>query len=414
MRKKNHDADFDTASEIDIDGTDEDLEGGELFFQRLKGDLREAAGMLSIELVQFLVNYYYQVQKDRIRLQAQVKKKTESTEPNAFLMALFKNMRTFEFDIKGAMSEHNRRHTETIWLESIVGIGPVIAAGLYSQLDATDHPYFGQFQRYAGLDPTLKWLGKEKATKIVKSVVKEGGMIDREQLASIAAAAGRKLQWFEEKFGDQKWTTATAAKILAKPPYNTDLKTLRWKLGESLVKTCNKKESQYGKFYLQKRILDWQKNLNGNLVGQAQEKLREFNIDTKTEAYRWYAGGYDPRDYKGPIPPIEKTKDAEGKLKVKILLPTVETGKGIQMLPPAHINSRAARYATKMLLSHYHEVAYFAKYKIIPPAPWIIEHGGHKDYFAVPNTHLVPGYDEAFKERKKYFNSIGVRVINIS
>ena len=40
------------------------------------------------------------------------------------------------------------------WSESIPGIGPVISAGLISEIDITRAPTVGHIWRFAGMDPT--------------------------------------------------------------------------------------------------------------------------------------------------------------------------------------------------------------------------------------------------------------------
>ena len=48
------------------------------------------------------------------------------------------------------------------WARSIVGIGPIIAAGLLAHIDIKQAPTVGHVWRFAGLDPTLKWTTKTK------------------------------------------------------------------------------------------------------------------------------------------------------------------------------------------------------------------------------------------------------------
>lgn len=116
-------------------------------------------------------------------------------------------------------------------------------------------------------------------------------------------------------------------------PWNAALKTLCWKIGESFVKVCNNKNDVYGKYYLERKQQELLKNEAGEFEQQAKEKLSKFNIGKSTDAYKWYS---------------------EGKL------------------PPAHIHARAKRYALKLFLSHWHEVAYKDYYKKDPPLPYPI------------------------------------------
>ena len=54
------------------------------------------------------------------------------------------------------------------------------------------------------------------------------------------------------------------------------------------------------------------------------------------------------------------------------------------MLPPAHIDMRARRYAVKLFLSHLQECWYREVYDCDPPAPYAITQGGHAHYIAPP------------------------------
>ena len=89
-----------------------------------------------------------------------------------------------------------------------------------------------------------------------------------------------------------------------------------------------------------------ERNELGLFKDQAERKLETTRIGKDTEAFKWYSQG---------------------------------------MLPPAHIQSRAKRYAVKLFLAHWHHVAYEDHYGTQPPKPYVIEHGGHVHYIAPPN-----------------------------
>lgn len=141
-----------------------------------------------------------------------------------------------------------------------------------------------------------------------------------------------------------------------KRPWNARLKTLCWKIGESFVKVKNNPKDVYGKIYEARKAYENEKNERGDYSEQAKLILSKKKIGKDTIAYQYYS---------------------EGKL------------------PPGHIHARAKRYAVKLFLSAFHEIAYFVHYGALPPKPYVIEHLGHVDYIAPPNTHLIPGYQEA-------------------
>lgn len=131
-----------------------------------------------------------------------------------------------------------------------------------------------------------------------------------------------------------------------KRPWNAKLKVLCWKIGQSFVKVSNNDNDVYGHIYKERKEYESAKNEAGEYAGQAENKLATTKIGKDTEAYKWYSQG---------------------------------------KLPPGHIQQRAERYATKIFLSHLHEVMYINHYHEKPPKPFAIEHLGHAHKIDVPN-----------------------------
>ena len=131
-----------------------------------------------------------------------------------------------------------------------------------------------------------------------------------------------------------------------KRPFNAKLKVLCWKIGESFVKVKNHDEDIYGKLYDYRKRLEEERNEAGQFAEQAQHMLDTKKIGKGTEAYKAYSAG---------------------------------------KLPPAHIHSRAKRYAVKLFLAHYHHVAYEIANGTPPPKPYVLDHMGHAHYMSPPN-----------------------------
>lgn len=129
-----------------------------------------------------------------------------------------------------------------------------------------------------------------------------------------------------------------------KRPWNADLKVLCWKLGDSFVKVSGRDNAFYGKLYRERKVQEVTKNEAGDFADQAAATLEEKNIREK------------------------KTRSA------------YEAG----MLPDGRIDLRARRYAVKLFLAHWHEVAYREHYNAEPPAPYPIAHLGHVHKIEVP------------------------------
>lgn len=262
--------------------------------QKLTKDLKDAAKLLSEQEVRFLVDSYYMLQDDRKRFANQSRALLELPEPSSLIIWLTEQSERFEIEIKKALDIWSAQQAAGKWARSIVGIGPVIAAGLLAYIDIEKASTAGKIWRYAGLDPTVKWAKGEKR------------------------------------------------------PWNAQLKVLCWKIGESFVKVSGKDDDVYGKVYLRRKDLESKRNDEGAYTAHAAE--RKSTVGKSTEAYKHYAEGH---------------------------------------LPPGHIHARAKRYAVKLFLSHFHYVLYKTHFGKEPPRPWVIEHGGHADYFPPPNLELI-------------------------
>lgn len=132
-----------------------------------------------------------------------------------------------------------------------------------------------------------------------------------------------------------------------KRPWNAKLKTLCWKIGESFVKVSGKETAFYGHIYRERKELETRMNEEFAFKEQAEAKLKKYNIGKTTDAYKAYSIG---------------------------------------KLPPAHIHARAKRYAVKLFLAHYHEIAYINHFKVAPPAPYPIAILGHAHKIDPPNA----------------------------
>lgn len=133
-------------------------------------------------------------------------------------------------------------------------------------------------------------------------------------------------------------------------PFNAKLKTLCWKIGESFVKVSNNEDDFYGKIYKERKEYEIAKNENGEYAEQAKEKLEKYKIGKDTEAYKYYSQG---------------------------------------MLPPAHIQARAKRYAVKIFLSHLFDVWYKLEKGQEPPKPYALAILGHAHEIEIPNLDVV-------------------------
>ncbi len=295
--------------------------------ERLGRDIRSAATTLTHDEARFLVDAYYTMQDGRIRAEGQIRSidKGEKPEPHMILDWLAIQNRTLEDQIKTALDRYSLASPVGEWARSIIGVGPVIAAGLLAHIDITRAPTVGHIWAFAGLDPTKSW---EKKTR---------------------------------------------------RPWNAKLKVLCWKLGESFTKQQNNKADIYGKVFVERKAYETAKNLNGDYADQAAHSLETKNFKPSTLAWWWYSAMLTPAAAAELQKMQQPSVAAAKKLHEK-------HGPGVAMLPPGRINLRAQRYAVKLFLAHLHEVWFKDFYGEAPPLPYPIAHLGHAHHIPAPNT----------------------------
>ncbi len=316
------------------------LQETELFeeLDKLNSDLRDASRLLGRREARYLVDMYYAIQDFRIQASAQIRS-SESEEPDRVLDWVFTSTKRLENNIQKSLGMFAAEYQVGQWAQSICGIGPVISAGFLAHLDIRLCKTAGQFWRFAGLDPTAVW---EKKTK---------------------------------------------------RPWNAKLKVLCWKLGESFVKVHNNDKDFYGTIYAERKGVEFLRNVRGEFAEQAKTKLEAVRIGKDTEAFKWYSGCVS-EELCSQYFALDSSKRA-GFVNKHCGEPGSETA----MLPPAHIHSRAKRYAVKLFLSHLHDVMHRDFYGEAPPVPYSFEkcEGNHRHFIEVPN-HPFGGDGKSLKE----------------
>jgi len=207
---------------------------------RLTRDLRNAARTLSTDEARFLVDAYYAMQRDRIRAGHQERTLNESGEPHDVMTWLAGQRETLENQIRRALDAYSAAQPAGVWARSIVGIGPVIAAGLLCHIDIKQAPTVGHIWRFAGLDPSVTW--------------------DK----------GKKRPW------------------------NGSLKRLCFLIGESFVKVSNNKADVYGKVYVSRKAYEIARNESGAFAAQAAASLAAKRFGADTDARKHYEAGRLP------------------------------------------------------------------------------------------------------------------------
>jgi len=336
---------------------------------KMTKDVRNGSKLLGQIEARFLVDYYYQMQSDRIVTQNRIRAISQSSieEPHEAISFIGNQISTIEENLKKVLDSYTDGNIVGKWCKSIVGIGPVIAAGLISNLDVDNKPTAGHFWSYCGLnDNNRPWLGREKTKKIIDEILgdKKSKDITYEDFCKCCV----KTQWKPENLieatgkdgkkifysKDGKEYSFKKEDIIAqcsKRPYNAKLKTLLWKLGQSFVKVSNNPNDFYGKIYQQRKAYEQEKNERKEYKEQAEQKAKI--VGKTTEAYKYYSQG---------------------------------------MLPPAHIQARAERYAVRIFISHLHKVMYMVEYGVEPPKPFALAILNHAHEIEVPNLDMITEY----------------------
>lgn len=335
---------------------------------KLDKDLRDAARRLGDDEVRFLVDAYYIVQKNRIRSANQVNSLGET--PHELLGWFAKQNEFLEKQVKISLEVFAMNHPVGQWMMSQKGIGPVIASGMLAHIDITRAPTMGHIWSYAGLENGMAWTSAANAGKIVKLAMGDSPYVTMEHILAIGRDAFCDPKWLvrrcyraatkmgipfrnEPPTSDDRYVftllnDATehgqhvkaehVVQALSRKPWNTQLKTLCWKAGESFVKVSNYEDAVYGHIYRERKLLEELKNNNGDYADQAAHILASKRIGKTTDAYKAYSAG---------------------------------------KLPPAHIHARSKRYAVKQFLADLHTVMYRNHFKKEPPLPYPVEHMGH-------------------------------------
>jgi hypothetical protein len=322
---------------------------------RLSKDLRAAAILLSDEQARYLVDSYYQLQKIRVAQGNQIGsmeraakadegeepdleeavaaadviivekevelKKPGKKEPSNVLEWFALNAKNLESQMKRALDSYSDSRPEGVWAKSVVGIGPVIAAGLMAHID---------------MNPWVCTLRNDKEMDAcTEKKPHPNGLCGRKPLLYAGniwnfAGIGDPLRTWEK--GERR-------------PWNARLKTLTWKIGQSFLKQSTRPTCFYGHLLRERWEILKKQNGEKRFADAAAAKLEKFKIGKNTDAYKAYSQGF---------------------------------------LPPAHVLQRACRYATKIFLSHYHCVAFKATFGKDAALPYVISILGHKDLIPVP------------------------------
>lgn len=208
----------------------------------LPGSRQDLLAGLDAPTARWLVDYYYAIQDFRIQAQGQLRALDQERDEGTFEVgtSLLDGTQSLEKQIKQALAVYSDSIEVGRWSKSIIGIGPVIAAGFLAHIDIKQAPTVGHIWRFAGLDPTSKWGKGEKR------------------------------------------------------PWNAKLKVLCWKTADSFVKFQSNPKDVYGKVYVERKALEVERNEAGLFREQAEATLAEKNIRAVETKACYEAGKLPP------------------------------------------------------------------------------------------------------------------------
>jgi hypothetical protein len=424
----------------EADGVGQEIEAflASTEIKRLSKDLRVASKLLTSTEARYLVDAYYTIQEVRKRFANQERALEASGEPHEMISHLTKQWVMLEGQIKMSLDVYSFNHPVGSWLRGNKGIGPVISAGLIAHIDINKAKTYGHIWRYAGLDPTVKWYGRGiveviKAARKAEdgdweallwigkaintkptSILIGAGLMEQEALLTPEQALAEcynrighevecravlhsdnivkeliaddeRADFYRTLYPDVKINWTKIGKSLARRPWNSDLKTLCWKIGDSFKKVSGvgegKHPSPYGLLYRERKAAEVEKNDSGQFAETALNILKEKNIGKDKDAYWWYSGEWvrNPKMNPEVAAAVELTVKNEGVSEaeaLKLVLSRRERPLKPK-LSPSHIDARAMRFAVKIFLSHLHNAMYKRVLKKNPPVPYSIAHMNH-------------------------------------
>lgn len=237
------------------------LDGEELApaIDRFNREMVRMKATMSPDEAKMVVRKYFAMQKTRVGMRLAERSMMKRDIPHDIVQYLGDQIELMEKELQRLLLPYAKSTVPGRWLLSQKGIGPVIAAGLLSEIKIERAPTAGHILSYAG---------QIEGQRLVK---------------------GQTREW------------------------NAHLKVICYYAGESFAKSANREDAYYGQVYKWRKMYEWQKNQAGELQHRAAEALASRVWDTTTHAYAWYTGKYKRADFRGQfITGIEPSEGEKG------------------------------------------------------------------------------------------------------
>lgn len=349
--------------------------GEALDVRRLSREEVATASEMSRFEARALVGMYSNIQKIRVgarnRESAHERHQGILSDPR-IIVTLKEQLQLLEKQAERGLEKFVKRHIEGRWLLSIAGVGPIIAAGLMAHIDIT-RCCCPNYQHFKGLDrrkiPAHKCPGLTTAGRILSFA----GMLDPRSY-SWEKGERRPYNVRLKNLCYQMWTSWKRMSV----PEGEDDETL----AEKIKLAASKKKMKL----TDEELLDLVEAKREGRAARAEDLegekclyIRLYMARKEQEVRRNERG-----DFKDLA--LERLRECKAK---RIPITTGmrkkwESGK----LQNVGLDRRAGRFAVKILISHYHQVAYETHFGKKPPVPYVIGKLEHIDYINIPNWPL--------------------------
>lgn len=392
-----------------------------------------------------LVSSYYSVQGYRMALGNQKRAlaynygvtkddyKAGNIPPSMEIITwLYNNILGIENEIKKCLGIYSLSTEVGRWLQSIIGIGPVLSAAMISFFDIDRAPSVSHFYSYSGLnDNNDPWLGKDRAKELVDKYTRvhkhgytqyETDMAIKKRLEemreegkeipevpSLKKPDSAEVQKFCKEIGcDETYFKAYAVEHKAKVVSDDELKLIEMdpchqrsftkllkmatdpKSGKQLKETltANLAKPPYNRTL--KKIL--------YLIGESFVKVNGKPGSLYGRLYREKKAELTMKSNNGEFAERAKQILATKKFdKDTVAKRTYEEGR----LPEAHIHMMAIRYAEKIFVSHLFDEMYIDRFNAQPPRLYVEVYKDHHDIIGpeVPYTRIDPNKPQSGPRR---------------
>ena len=410
---------------------------------KISSDIKKSMVDVTDFEARFLVDTYYQVQTARMSAANQIRSIVQGKDDNGDKIPLaltwvFENMKSQEAQIKSMLDFYTDNKAVGYWLKKIVGIGPVLAAGLLSNFDFDKAPHYGNFVSFCGLnDYNNPWLGKEGGNKVAEAIYTElleedstiidrlenyGDTISKAEFAKMSKSFIRKFKNDIEAFNNPESildiveekvpgitelynsltnedpdrandfiirsfiNDAAITDIVKYRTASTTNRTLAVVNNGIRIQLNNDKKALYGtkthlKKYLAKPPYSAQAKQLIYLVGESFVKFSNNPNSLYGKIYKERKAYEITNNENG----VYAERAAEVLHDMNYDKNTESYKAYIQgKLPPAHIHRRSKRFACRLLLSHLHGAMYADKYGKEPNKDDLYPMAilNHEDYIA--------------------------------